>query len=613
MFLQDTTISLDPIDALLDQAQAIKHRDFHQIKVLGEQAYALAKPLQYWRGMAQGMYYIALSDLRLGDYLKAIAPAKEALWLAREHRLPIEEGYALSGLSAIYGYIGNNDESLDLLLQQLRIAEREQHPELTAFALHDLGTSYSEMKDYAQGIALLERSIDYAVEHDLAHICASSYVNLAAAYGHQRDHETALKWGKAALKESRETQEFDIQLYAYQAVQTAYAALKRYEQAHQVLAEGIALAKSIQSLEITMLLIGLGNLYLQEKNFQAALRTLRQAREGAIQQGSQVLLIDIEQSLAQVYKMMGDYTQAMQHYEHFQAVKDRVFSERSNIRTQILRTLYDLDRLQRENELHQLRSEAAEHELEERKRAEEERIRAERLKAELEKERELSHLKEEILSRISHEFRTPLAIIRTSTDLVTRYGNRISEEQKETHLTRINMQFSVLDKMFEDIAVVMRTNSPAEIHPTMVSLAQLAQQAIRKASQQTNSPDRVVLQIESRAALVRTDAHLVHEIMVNLLTNGLKFSSGEVNLKVEAGDEQVVIEVQDHGIGILDAEREVIFQPLRRGSNIDEVPGSGLGLAFVRNYVTLLDGKIELQSQVGAGTTISVRIPLISA
>ena len=107
---------------------------------------------------------------------------------------------------------------------------------------------------------------------------------------------------------------------------------------------------------------------------------------------------------------------------------------------------------------------------------------------------------------------------------------------------------------------------------------------------------------------------LVHHILVNLLTNAVKFSKpgDEVLLEASAEPNVVVFQVQDRGIGIPQAEQAKIFEPFYRGRDVGHIPGTGLGLVIVKRCVERHGGTLELESRPGHGTRFTVRVPSYS-
>ncbi len=111
---------------------------------------------------------------------------------------------------------------------------------------------------------------------------------------------------------------------------------------------------------------------------------------------------------------------------------------------------------------------------------------------------------------------------------------------------------------------------------------------------------------------MKLDLRLLTHVVTNLVGNALKYSTldTEVDVRASRVGEDVVIEVEDRGIGIPAADQRKLFQVFQRASNVGAISGSGLGLAIVKRCVDLHDGSIALASEVGRGTRVTVRLPL---
>jgi len=112
----------------------------------------------------------------------------------------------------------------------------------------------------------------------------------------------------------------------------------------------------------------------------------------------------------------------------------------------------------------------------------------------------------------------------------------------------------------------------------------------------------------------RMDKKLLQPILTNLLENAVKYSppGSTVNLELSCQDGDVIFLLKDAGIGIPDSDQQRLFEPFHRGSNVGNVPGTGLGLAVVKKLVDLHGGQIAVTSVVGVGTTFTVKLPLVS-
>ncbi|HHP7245157.1 MAG TPA: sensor histidine kinase, partial [Elainellaceae cyanobacterium] len=103
-------------------------------------------------------------------------------------------------------------------------------------------------------------------------------------------------------------------------------------------------------------------------------------------------------------------------------------------------------------------------------------------------------------------------------------------------------------------------------------------------------------------------------ILSNLLSNAIKYSPNktDIQVKLNCTKRDIIIQVQDSGIGISESDREHLFTPFYRGRNVTNIPGTGLGLAIISQCVELHGGSIEMTSQVNCGTLFIVKLPILN-
>jgi two-component system sensor histidine kinase BarA len=122
------------------------------------------------------------------------------------------------------------------------------------------------------------------------------------------------------------------------------------------------------------------------------------------------------------------------------------------------------------------------------------------------------------------------------------------------------------------------------------------------------------VQLSPAIPVLRQDVVKVQQILSNLLSNAIKFTpeGGRVLLKAETEDNHIVLTVSDTGVGIAPEEKELVFEKFRQSGNplTREHAGTGLGLSIVRELTKLLGGEVALQSELGRGSTFTVRLPL---
>jgi PAS domain S-box-containing protein len=244
-----------------------------------------------------------------------------------------------------------------------------------------------------------------------------------------------------------------------------------------------------------------------------------------------------------------------------------------------------------------------------RKAAEEKLLRA------YQREKELGELKSNFVSMVSHEFRTPLGIIHSSAEILERYFDRLPPEQRREQLASITHAARNLAALVDEVLLLSRVEAGRlQFEPASLDLPRLLLQLIDEVSSATSRRCTIALDAAGVDGEAVGDESLLRHILTNLLSNAVKYSpgGGRVELTAERDGDVVTLVVRDGGIGITTEDQKQLFTAFHRGSNVGERPGTGLGLVIVRQCVDLHVGTIALESAVGRGTCVTVRLPLFS-
>lgn len=236
---------------------------------------------------------------------------------------------------------------------------------------------------------------------------------------------------------------------------------------------------------------------------------------------------------------------------------------------------------------------------------------AEELRRVLAKEVELSELKTRFAAMVSHEFRTPLAVIQSSYELIRHYGNRMDDERKLQHLDTISSQVQHLTRLLEDIAIVISDGLGHHFDPGQIDLVALCREVIAQA--QVCAPTHhLSFTIMSNPGEVMADAKLVRHALTNLISNAIKYSpiGSTVSVSLSFEDSRITISVQDEGIGISEFDQPRLFEMFHRGNNVQGIAGTGLGLAIVKNVVEAHGGTVTFETQLGRGSTFKFTLPV---
>lgn len=229
----------------------------------------------------------------------------------------------------------------------------------------------------------------------------------------------------------------------------------------------------------------------------------------------------------------------------------------------------------------------------------------------VEDERERRLLKAKLVAMFSHDFRNPLAAILSSSSLLRKYSDRMDEARRLTHFDRIEASVKQLVQMLDDMLVVSRMESGAlEVTPQAMNVGDFLQGIVAE-FQMIHSGSCQILFENQLAGSFYVDHRLLRQIAANLISNAVKYSpqGSEVCVSLTPEGSTFVLAVEDHGIGIPEEDQRLLFDAFHRATNVGKVQGTGLGLAIVKQAVDAHGGTIDLQSQVGVGTTMSVRLP----
>ena len=249
-----------------------------------------------------------------------------------------------------------------------------------------------------------------------------------------------------------------------------------------------------------------------------------------------------------------------------------------------------------------------------RKRAEEEVYKA------LAKEKELAELRTRFITMTSHEFRTPLSTILSAAELLEHYGYKWTEAEKKAQLKQIQIAVKHMTELLEDVMLIGRAETgELPFQPRLIDLKQFCQLLVNQMQVGQDIPEGrgignpIHFNCQS---LDKTHAYLdeklLRQILSNLLSNAIKYSpqGGTVQLNASSADEWTIFQIKDTGIGIPTEGIPHLFEAFYRGSNVKAIAGTGLGLAIVKKCVDLHGGIVNVQSQIGVGTTFTVKFPL---
>lgn len=236
------------------------------------------------------------------------------------------------------------------------------------------------------------------------------------------------------------------------------------------------------------------------------------------------------------------------------------------------------------------------------------------LQVALEKEKQLNEFKSRFISITSHEFRTPLSTIFSSSELLEHYRHKWTEEKQLTHIHRIQSSVKHMIRLLDDVLIIGKAEAGKfEFNPKEVNLIECCYQFVEEAQINARDTHKIEFIAPPKPMTVWMDERLLGHIFSNLLSNAIKYSPADSTIifTIKVLIQRVVFIIEDQGIGIPPKDLPHLFDSFHRASNVTNIQGTGLGLSIVKKCVEIHQGKITISSQLGIGTTFTVTLPVV--
>lgn len=220
-------------------------------------------------------------------------------------------------------------------------------------------------------------------------------------------------------------------------------------------------------------------------------------------------------------------------------------------------------------------------------------------------------LREEWITNISHDLKTPLSSIKGYGELLYESGHELTPEDLKKYLAVVLEKSAYMDVLINDLKLTqMLKNEAFPLNKEKGNLVELLRETVISI---LNDPRfegrRLYFEPNSEDVWLEYDAHLFKRAFTNLIMNAVVHNAENTEVWVRIRkDDRIIVEISDNGKGIEQAEQEKLFERYYRGTSTnDSYDGSGLGLAIAREIIQTHGGSIELQSKVGEGTTVWVK------
>jgi signal transduction histidine kinase/Tfp pilus assembly protein PilF len=501
-------------------------------------------------------------------------------------------------------------------------------------------------------------------------VLAQTYYGIGVLYYYDpEDYQEARKYFERHLKLGLEIEDNIIITSDYYTIGVMYQNLGKYEKAKQYFADCLTLSEKIGLIyNEANALEGLGDVHFGQENYDEALKKYEKSHELFLETRNKFQVAEIKRRLGKLYDKMGERENKIEYYKKaFEYLHEALnLAKEANIPKTIegvceeiikacgkmgeyknaynyYQLLLDTKAFLRRNEMS---SRKLIYDLE--KKTEKDRITRyfliiglivlfialvvllrnfiilgkQKVKIEeqanilaeqtvklveaLEKEKEISDHKDELMYTVSHQYKTPLSIIDSSTQILKDYLPKLSGKEIAEHFNKILSNLEKMSHLIDQLLMFGKKFTPAYYDPIIV-----CRDFIEEIKSNEGIKHNIEFKSEGDCGEVKMDKDFMNIMLRNLVLNSIKYSpqGSKIILELLCDEKHAVIKVLDNGIGIPGDYLKMPFERFHRGSNVGAVPGTGLGLSIVKRYTELHGGTISIESKLDVGTTVTIKIP----
>ncbi|MBM2813563.1 MAG: multi-sensor signal transduction histidine kinase [Ignavibacteria bacterium] len=548
---------------------------------------------------------------QIGDYDNALKYLLDALRIANEQKFLKSIPRILNNIGNIYGMLENNRQALDFYEKALKGVEKINDKSLKSIILNNLGNVHQKLKNYDRALELLQLSLEIKEKLGDKPGKAIATSNLGEVYQEKGMFEKSANCFNTALELKKELND----------------------------QKGIATVN-----------LKIGILNLKRNKLKEAKSNLDETLLFAYEKGCEGIRKDLFENYAKYYAMTGDYKKSNEFKDKFIAIKDSIMDLERTRRLNELFLKFSIEQKDKDLELAKKEGSIRDLELDRQKSVglllviiivlligiitislyqlrmksrfqkklidkNEELITTQyELKAAYEKEKELNKLKSNFISMVSHEYRTPLTVIQSASDIIKYYLIKDETRLFDRQIIRIQQCVNSMTSILDEVLFIGRPDSSRlNLKKIKVDLTDYINEQVTNLKLIDKGNHRFIVNCNPEQIFIFIDYLVLNHIFSNLISNAVKYSPEESTIEISLREDasEIFCDITDQGIGIPSSEISHLYEPFHRFSNGLSKQGTGLGLSIVKRALDSADGKIEIISEINQGTTVKLRFKKI--
>ncbi len=610
--------SEERVDLLNELFMEVGWDDPPRASALSAEAMELSKKLNYAKGIARGIFNQAIQEYFVGNYEASIARGLEAQNRFREIGDRDGEGDTENGYGFVYWALGDYDKALDHLYKALEIFQKTHNKQRENWVRTSMGGVYENVGDLENALRCHQSSLEVFREIEDSIGEGRALTGLGMVYQKRGDYEKALECHTKSLKIFRDTGSKTSESRALNDIGTVHQLQGDYATALEYHIEALRIRQELGNVRAeTTSHLNLGRLHNQLKKPREAVEHLEQALSLARQTSEKPKSYQAHQALSDSCQLLGDAEEALKHHREFHRIKEEVFGAESATNLKNLQIRFEVERSEKEAEIHRLKNIELASALEKLKATQAQLIQSEKMAA-------LGKL----VAGVAHEINTPTGVISSSMDVSHRAIAKIiyelnrsetieepgknSDLQRYLAILRDNNQTAAnagkrIAKVVDDLKNFARLDeadlqSNVDIHDGLKStLALLVPQLAEGVA------------IEKHFEVIPTIEcypNQLNQLFMTLLLNAAEAieDKGTISVKTGSDNGRVLVEISDDGRGIPADQLDKIFE-VGFSEKYSRVR-MHVGLANCYAIVQKHRGDITVESEFGKGTVFRTSLPI---
>ena len=605
------------IDLLVELAWENSFEKLEEGFALSQTALSLAREIDYKHGLAMvdrnlGFYYYAKSN-----FISAIQKSNAALAAFQVEGDKDEQANSLMILGLLYWSLGNFELSLEFLFKSEELFRETNNNKRLPWVLTTLGGVHENLRDTEKAIGYHKESLTYFRRTGDKLGEARALSGIGTVYQSQNKFKEGLEFEEKSLELFEALANRMGQSRAYNDIGMAYQGLGQLQKALDYHKKSLELRKQLKNkhAEISSFL-NMGRVYNLMKKPGKALPLLRKGLADAEEMTAKPKIWQLHQALAEASELAGDLSSALEHTKSYQRVKDEVFSDETNTKLRNLEIQFQVEKTEREAEIHRLRNIELRNALDDLKAAQGQLVQTEKLAA-------LGQL----TAGIAHEINNPVGALKSAADLSLRglhkirsilngeldAGEKVPGPSVQRTLEILEQNSKTMLTALERIAKIVRSlrnfarldeaeYKRVDIHEGIESTLTLLQHRI--------PPGVKVVKNFGAVPPITVYPNQLNQVFMTILKNAIQAVDGEgqIIISTRLEKQSLLISIADSGKGmsrtVLDSLFDLSFN--KKSSRV----GIGMGLYNARNVAKRHGGDIQAVSEPGEGSEFILTLPL---